>query len=70
MNGMQMNAFSKCKTHQHLIHDSSKFCEGILQTKWQKLPLVQIILPMGINPQKCCLNLIALLQWQLTVVKP
>jgi len=33
-------AFNKTKTHQYSIHDLLKFCKGILQTKWQKLPLV------------------------------
>ncbi len=32
--------------------------------------MVQIILPMGINSPKCCLNLVIFLQWQLMVVGP
>jgi hypothetical protein len=63
-------AFGKTKTYQHLIHDLLKLCKGIFQTKWQKLPLVQTILPMGVNCPKCCLDLIALLQWQLMVARP
>jgi hypothetical protein len=44
-----------------------KFCKGIFQTKWQKLPLVQTILPMGVNPPKRCFDLITFPQWQLMV---
>jgi hypothetical protein len=62
-------SFNKTKTHQYSIHDLLKFGRGILQTKWQKFPLVQTILPMGVNSPKCCLNVITLLQWQLMVAK-
>jgi hypothetical protein len=56
-------AFGKTKTCQYSIHDTLKFCKGIFQTKWQKLPFVQTILPVGVNSPKCCLDLITLLQW-------
>jgi hypothetical protein len=48
-------AFGKTKTYQHLIHDLLKFYKGIFQTKWQKFPLVETILPMGLNSPKCYL---------------
>ncbi len=51
-------AFGKTKTYQHLIHDLLKIWKGILQTKWKKIQLVQIILPMEINSQKCHLDLV------------
>jgi hypothetical protein len=51
-------AFGETNTHQHLIHDLLKFCKGIFKTKLQKLPLVQTILPMGVNSSKCCFELI------------
>jgi hypothetical protein len=63
-------AFGKTKTCQHSIHDLLKFCKGIFQTKWQKLPLVQTILPMGVNSLEFCLGLITFPQWQLMVAKP
>jgi len=43
---------------QHLTHDLLKFWKVILQTKWKKIQLVQIILPMKINSQKCHLDLV------------
>jgi hypothetical protein len=50
-------AFGKTKTHKHSIHDLFKFCRGIFQTKWQKFPLVQTILPWGLIPQNVILAL-------------
>jgi hypothetical protein len=46
-----------------------KLCKGILQTKWQTPPLVQTILPMKIDSQKCCIDLVTFPQWQLMVAK-
>jgi hypothetical protein len=46
-----------------------KFYKGILQTKWQTLPLVQTILPMKIDSQKCRLDLVTFPQWQLMAAK-
>lgn len=46
-------AFYKTKAYQHLIHNPLKLCKGVLQTKWKKLPLIQIIPPMRIYPPKC-----------------
>jgi hypothetical protein len=63
-------AFGKTKSCQHLIHDPLKFYKGIFQTKWQNFPLVQMMLPMGVNSLKCCLDLITFLQWQMMVAKP
>jgi len=45
-------AFGKTKTRQHSNHDPLKFYKGIFPTKWQKLPLVQTILPIGVNSSK------------------
>jgi len=42
---------------------------GILQIKWQKLPLVWTILPMRIDSPKCCFDLATFPQWQLMVAK-
>jgi hypothetical protein len=59
----------KTKSYQHPIHHLMKFCMCILQTKWQKSPLVQTILPMRVNSSKCCLDLVTFLQWQPMVVR-
>ncbi len=62
-------AFGKTKTCQNSIHDPLKFYKGIFQTKWQKLPLVQIVLPMGVNSPKCFFDFITFPQWQLMVAR-
>ncbi len=68
-NGVINVTINKIKTHQHLIHDPLKFCKGVFQTKWQKLSLVQTILPMKINSLQCCLNLVTFPQWQLMITR-
>jgi len=42
----------------------------MFQTKWQKLPLVQIVLPMGVNTPNIFFDFITFPQWKLMVAKP
>jgi len=65
INDVINQTFAKTKTYQNSDHDPLKLCKAILKTKWQKIPLVQIILHMRVNFPKCCLDLITFLQWQL-----